>query len=132
MKRITIESPFAADPTKGIYLKWCILDCLLRGESPYASHGFFTAVLDDTIKDHRELGIAAGNEWARMSDVRAFYVDLGESPGMAYARKDALLWHQQIEIRRLPPLMLAAALVGIEPGPKCLTADYTVPNREAL
>lgn len=125
MRRVTIESPFAGDvQTNRLYLAWCIVDCLRRGESPYASHGFFTYVLDDTIADHRAVGIAAGNEWARLSDVRAFYVDLGESPGMVAARKDALLWHQKIEVRRLPPMMLSAVALAIEPGPKCLNADY--------
>jgi len=41
MKRVIVESPYTGDieKEKNIkYVKACIRDCLLKGESPYASH----------------------------------------------------------------------------------------------
>lgn len=102
MKLVVIESPYAGDVERNKeYLKLCVLDCLLRGESPYASHGFFTQFLDDTVPEERALGIAAGLEWSRVCDKVVFYLDYGWSPGMKAAHEWHLAQNHEIETRIL-------------------------------
>lgn len=58
---VLIESPFAGDVKGNIaYAQAAILDCLHRGEAPFASHLFYTDVLDDNNPKEREMGIEAG------------------------------------------------------------------------
>jgi hypothetical protein len=66
------------------YALRCMRDALDRGESPYASHVLFDrdGLLDDAIPRERELGMQAGDQWARLADVHAFYIDHGMSDGM--------------------------------------------------
>jgi hypothetical protein len=90
MKRVIIESPFALEgkiERNLTYLRACLRDCVLRSESPYASHGLLTqpGVLDDTVPEERALGILAGYSWWRAADLIVFYVDLGWSVGMVDA-----------------------------------------------
>lgn len=89
MKLVVIESPFAgATPELAErnlrYLRACMRDCLLRGESPLASHLLYTqpGVLDDTKPAERELGIAAGFAWRARADATVIYTDRGISGGM--------------------------------------------------
>ena len=52
MERVIIESPFAGDVDRNLrYARAAMRDCLLRGESPYASHLLYTqpGVLNDDI-----------------------------------------------------------------------------------
>lgn len=73
------------------YLAACLRDCVLRGESPYASHRMLTmeGVLRDDVPEERALGIKAGLFWREVAHVSAFYVDLGWSGGMRYGDHDA-------------------------------------------
>jgi hypothetical protein len=82
MKLVIIESPFgtkpdgsrcsAAEMAENIrYLNACILDCLRRDELPYASHGFFPAVLNDANPEERHAGIEAGLAWGFAAAVAA-------------------------------------------------------------
>ena len=83
---VAIESPFAGDVERNKkYLARCVADCLKRGESPYASHAFFTQFLDDNVPERRELGIEAGFAWSTKADFFVFYCDYGISNGMAEA-----------------------------------------------
>ncbi|MEO6761573.1 MAG: hypothetical protein ABI220_04340 [Candidatus Saccharimonadales bacterium] len=82
-----IESPFSAPTREGIvrnvyYAMLAVLDSLGRGEAPYASHLFFTQMLDDNVPHERELGIDAGLEISRLAATAAVYVDFGISRGM--------------------------------------------------
>ncbi len=102
MRLVIIESPYAGDVERNkAYLQRCILDCLERGEAPFASHQMYTTALDDTIPDQRGLGIEAGFEWAGQADLVAIYADLGISDGMV----NAIYKHGEdgrpIEIRRI-------------------------------
>jgi hypothetical protein len=102
MKLVIVESPFSGNVEENLrYLYDACLDCLHRGESPYASHGFFTNFLDDDNAEERRLGIDAGMAWAKAADSIAVYTDLGISPGMA----QAIEIHEQngmiIEYRKL-------------------------------
>lgn len=107
MKLVIIESPFKAsvlytEKQNREYLNECIRDCILRDESPYASHKMLVDSLDDGNPEHRNLGIEAGFEWAGQASKAVFYIDHGISEGMlgaAYRHGEAGLG---IEVRRLP------------------------------
>lgn len=67
LKRVVIESPLKGErELNKLYARVCALDCLVRGEAPYASHLFFDHedLLDDEILQQRELGIAASSHGA--------------------------------------------------------------------
>jgi len=117
MRRVIIESPYSSGTVISIpavvernirYLRACLRDCVLHGESPYASHALLAqeGVLRDEIPDERSLGIKAGFAWRPGSFASLFYTDLGWSGGMRYAQQDAeaLRLHQldhTIEERQL-------------------------------
>lgn len=104
MIRVTIESPYAGDVEANVaYAKRCVCDCLRRGESPYASHLFFTqsGLLDDLKPEERRLGIEAGLAWQRSSNVVAVYVDRGISEGMRQGIAAAAERGANIEVRSL-------------------------------
>lgn len=107
--RVMVESPFANKGALGVrYLYACLRDCLNRGEAPFASHGFYTQFLNDTIPTHRELGIACGYRWGMVADLIVFYTDLGWSHGMIEAQT-VYKYVDQIE-RKLPPDILDRVL----------------------
>ena len=86
MKLVVIESPYAGDVAENLaYLDRCVLDCLKRGESPYASHRMLTTALDDGNPTQRAQGIQAGMAFAHRMDARIFYVDRQWSSGMKAA-----------------------------------------------
>ncbi len=102
---VIVESPFAGDlETNALYLNACLRDCVLRGASPYASHGLLTriGVLRDDVPDERTLGINAGLEWARVADLVAVYTDLGISRGMRLGIAHHESLGKTIEYRSLP------------------------------
>lgn len=114
MKRVVIESPFAslneAQKKKyENYLEICIFDSLKRREAPFASHGFYTQWLKDSIPAEREAGMACGRAWTETAEIVAFYVDYGISPGMfemlnwIFERiKDKAVFIPRPDIRRIP------------------------------
>lgn len=118
MKLVIIESPYKGDvPRNKRYLRSCIRDCINRGESPYASHRMLTDALDDNNPVERAVGIKAGLAWRhartpiRSSDgdiigykpvTHIFYVDLGWSEGMLFAKKQLYDASDPHEVRRLP------------------------------
>lgn len=88
MRLVVVESPYAGEVAENVaYAKECVMDCLRRGEAPYASHLFFTqhGLLDDSVASERELGITAGFMWRRRTDAVIFYIDRGVSRGMRAA-----------------------------------------------
>lgn len=88
MKCVILESPYAGNvPLHLRYLRACMRDCLLRFETPYASHHLYTApgVLRDEVPEERELGINAGFAWRPYAALTVFYTDLGLSGGMVRA-----------------------------------------------
>ena len=107
--RVLIESPYAGkspdDTAYNVdYARDAVKDCLRRGESPYASHLFFTqpGILDDMIPAERELGINAGLEWGEAAEKTVVYIDRGISKGMAYGMEAANRLNRPIEYRSLP------------------------------
>lgn len=104
MKLVVVESPFAGNvPLNLAYARRCVRDCLRRGEAPIASHLLYTqeGILNDTIPEERELGIAAGLAWARHAKETALYVDLGVSRGMSQGIVSAMQSERLIAIRCL-------------------------------
>ncbi len=108
MRRVIIESPYAAETAEGIernlrYLRACTRDCIKRNEAPYASHMLYTqpGVLNDRDPVERTLGISAGLIWKDVAHCTVVYTDLGVTVGMekgiAYAREYGL----PIEMRKL-------------------------------
>lgn len=89
IRLVIIESPYAGKTLEDVeqneaYARLALLDSLLRGEAPIASHLLYTQVLDDRVPEQRDKGIQAGQAWGRVADLFAVYTDRGISPGMAY------------------------------------------------
>ncbi len=86
MKTVVVESPFEGGTPREVdnvvYLRRCLADCFRRGEAPFASHGLYPGVLDDTVPDERTLGIRAGWAIAHQLDAWAWYLDRGLTRGM--------------------------------------------------
>jgi hypothetical protein len=117
VKPIVIESPLGSRPDgtrcgqaeyeRNVeYLDACILDSLRRGEAPFASHGLYPGPLNDAKPDERKLGMEAGFVIASALHAgadapRVFYMDRGETPGMAQGRIQAERIGQKVLERRL-------------------------------
>jgi len=118
MRRVIIESPLSGDFKRNIrYARLCMLDCLRRGEAPFASHLLYTQVWDDCDDELRAKGIKAGHEWYKGADLCAIYTDLGESDGMrkgVLAAQRAQGWVRR-ERRRLPADLMAMLDARDEP-----------------
>ena len=80
MKLVVVESPLAGDVERNVaYAKQAGMDCLRRGEAPYASHLFFffffffaqEGILDDCDMTQRKLGMEAGFTWGAKADLCA-------------------------------------------------------------
>lgn len=93
---VVIESPYAGDVGENMrYLDRCVMDCLRRGETPYASHRMLTTALDDRDEAQRGLGIAAGLDVARGTRAPVvFYMDRGVSDGMARSLRHHVMHHE--------------------------------------
>lgn len=111
MKRVYVESPFAAPDAEGLernrqYLLACMRDSVMRGEAPMASHLLFTQFLDDDVPGERALGLAAGFTWGECAAQTVVYNDLGTSSGMALGIERATAEGRPVEWRRLPGFKL--------------------------
>ena len=131
MKRVIIESPYAADTEEGIdlneaYGELAMHDCLVNhNESPYASHLLYTRrfVLRDDVPEDRKLGIEAGFYWRDVSDKTVFYKDLGMTDGMILGVEDCKKKGKPYEVRNLPDELWQKLIVY------CLEADIPTPKR---
>ena len=100
---VMIESPYAGDVEKNLrYLRAALHDCLMRGEAPFASHGLYTQVLDDTNPEERSHGIQAGFAFRQVSDYTVVYDDLGVSPGMQLGIDHSHSKNIPVKFRSLP------------------------------
>ncbi len=103
MKKVVIESPLSGDFARNIrYARLCGLDCIRRGEAPYASHLLMTQFLDDALPEERKVGMEAGFAWGAVGELVAVYQDLGLSGGMKMGIDNAQNRGQEIEYRNLP------------------------------
>lgn len=106
MRRVIIESPHAADTDDQLqlhaeYLRAAKEDCIAQGDSPYASHGLLTDVLDDRDHEQRATGIAAGLVWGEVADATVVYADLGITEGMQQGIDHATRHGRPIEYRQI-------------------------------
>lgn len=134
-----IESPFSAPTIEGLvhnvqYTMLAVRDSLNRGEAPYASHLFYTQMLDDNNAAERKLGMDAGLTICRHAEQTAVYLDFGMSRGMEYGIEAARRAGRSVVERRLFETAIAAdelnALMHQEyekhdlPGPEILATIY--------
>jgi hypothetical protein len=85
LRCVIIESPYRGDISRNKrYARRCVRDCILRGESPIASHLLFTqrGILRDSIPTERKAGMEAGWAWFSRADALVVYEDYGISYGM--------------------------------------------------
>lgn len=108
---VIVESPYAGDVDRNVrYLRTALRDCLLRGESPFASHALYAqpGVLDDLVPAERQLGIEAGLSWASVADATVVYEDLGVTTGMSIGIRAAASAGRPVEFRKLPAFLREA------------------------
>ena len=104
MRKVIVESPFSGDVERNLtYGRRCMRDCILRGETPYASHLLYTqlGVLDDTIPEERKLGMEAGFAWHSSAQASVVYTDYGMSRGMEEGIRRAKEAGLAIEYRQI-------------------------------
>lgn len=84
---VVIESPYAGKIQENVdYLKKCLLHSMfIENETPFASHLFYTQVLNDEIQEERRIGIQLGYNIGDRADYVVVYEDLGISEGMKNA-----------------------------------------------
>ncbi|WP_343232559.1 hypothetical protein [Microvirga antarctica] len=105
MRLVIVESPYAGNVhLHERYARAALVDCLRRGEAPFASHLLYTqpGVLDDGIQEERALGIEAGLMWGAKADATVVYMDLGLSGGMLAGVERAQAEGRPIEVRTIP------------------------------
>jgi hypothetical protein len=105
MRRVVMESPYAGDVAANLaYGRACIRDCLLREESPVASHLLYTqeGILDDLDPVERAQGINAGHAWMHGAHAVVVYTDRGISSGMIAGINVAEFFGIPVERRTLP------------------------------
>jgi len=86
---VLIESPYAGNPDALRYLACCLLDSILRGEAPIASHALYPLALPEHCEAYdgctgREIGLECRDAVADLHPrLRCVcYTDLGLSAGM--------------------------------------------------
>jgi hypothetical protein len=106
IRRVIIESPYAADTPAGVdvnraYARAALRDSLSRGEAPFASHLLYTQVLDDNVHHERAMGIRVGHAWGEVAEATVVYTDHGISPRMQMGIDDAVRADRPREYRAL-------------------------------
>ena len=134
-----IESPFSAPDIDGLvrnvqYSMLAVRDSLNRDEAPYASHLFYTQMLDDNNQDERQLGMDAGLTICHHAEQTAVYTDYGISRGMEYGIETAKAADRVVIERKLFPeatspeevtaLMLEEYTKHDLPSPEVIAAIY--------
>lgn len=87
MKRVFVCSPYRAvggnSVQDNVDLAWRLCKAVLdSGNAPFASHLFYTQLLDDAVERERDLGINAGQRWLESCEEIWVYDALGISSGM--------------------------------------------------
>jgi len=88
---VLIESPYAGNEDALRYLACCLLDSILRGEAPLASHALYPLALPEHCESYggrtgREIGLKLRDELSRVVDYCVCYTDIGESKSGAMRR----------------------------------------------
>lgn len=114
MRRVIIESPYAGEIAANVaYARACIRDCLLREESPIASHLLYTqeGILSDQDPIERAVGINAGHAWMHGAHAVVVYTDRGISKGMQAGIKAAEFHKIEVEYRKLGQVGLRTQVI---------------------
>lgn len=119
---VQIESPFAGQVEENErYARAAVLNSLVRGEAPFASHLLYTqpGILQDAKLEERQKGIDAGLAHLRKADKSAAYIDRGISGGMVLGINAALSFRVPVYFRSLeaPNVELSFDLVPAPFGP---------------
>ena len=104
MELVLLESPYAGDIERNIaYARMCMKDSFKRGEAPFASHLLYTqeGILNDGVKQEKDLGIEAGLEWGKLAELTAVYIDYGITSGMQYGIENAYRHNRAVEFRKI-------------------------------
>ncbi len=101
---VYIESPYAESESGSVedhleYARRCMVHSLELGEFPFAAHLLYPQVLDDMLSPERRLGMNAGEAWAGYADLRAVYIDQGQTRGMDWGIARAEKMGQRVEYR---------------------------------
>lgn len=123
---VIVESRYASKTADGLirnwnYLKFAIADSISKGEVPFASHGFFTQMLNDRSPEARKLGLRLAIEYIRRADYMAIYLDYGWSRGMRLGARVATRFDIPVVERKIGRLdrwqKSSTLLKTIQPGP---------------
>jgi hypothetical protein len=138
-KVVLVESPYANNPESLRYLACCLLDSILRGEAPIASHALYPLALPEHCKAYdgktgREIGLECRDALSNLG-ICSFdgkyeddyeqitvvgYYDMGESHGMR-------IEENPIEVvRMLSGRALEVWLSGDWPTMAKLTHNHTI------
>jgi len=102
VRLVIVESPFAGEVEANVaFARACMLDCLRRGEAPFASHLLYPQVLDDLDPEERRQGIEAGLAWGERAEATVVYTDRGISGGMELGIERARKADRPVEFRTL-------------------------------
>lgn len=102
MQRVILESPYSGDVIRNTeYARKCMLDSILRGEAPIASHLLYTQCLDDLKPEQRTLGMTAGFAWYPVAQKCVVYTDYGISRGMTVGIQEATKHNVPVEYRKI-------------------------------
>lgn len=117
MRLVCVESPLAGDFALNLrYARLCMLDCLLKGEAPYASHLLYPQCLEDRDPSERKLGMEAGFAFKRVVEATVVYTDRGLSEGMKKGIELSEQLGHTVEYRQLPADLMALLLDSQELG----------------
>jgi len=110
---VLLETPYAGEVALHLrYLRACMRDCLLHGESPLSAQHLYTApgVLRHEYQEERELIRQAMVAWRQYALHTVFYSDLGWSDDMVRSRNICTRDGNAYEVRFLPNGWLAEHL----------------------
>ena len=104
-RSVVLISPFAAEDFSIAaavqrYGERCVRDSLGRGESPLASHLFYST-LNVRNPIERDIGLLSQLSWIPKSDMVAVYVDFGLTKAMEVAINTAQIKSKKIEYRTI-------------------------------
>lgn len=103
MKLTILETPYSGNIQLNLnFARACLLHSIHLGETPFASHLFYTQVLDDTIPQDRTLGMTLGFNFYHHAQLCAVYTNLGISNGMLSGIRHAESLRIPVVYRRLP------------------------------
>lgn len=104
MKRVFVCSPYRGIDKQqrrryNTYLRRAMLDCLKRGEAPFAPHALYPVILDDSDASERALGMMCGHLWIQGAEALVAYIDYGISEGMQLDLVEASRHGKPVEMR---------------------------------